>query len=214
MKTIFTALVAVGALAAPATAAATVTATGPIGPKQAVQDAAHVEFQLPDGYGQLVGALAGTPSLGTYRQQLPSCNVDLGVGAQLTANRPVKDGKRLRAVARGVKRPVGAFDLKLRRTVRAGGATFYLGAPITKQFPDQRTPLRAVAVMRAPSSLAQGARKWLVVTASSTLWQCTAEQEREVVAGTLPSDLWRAVRTAKVASGKATPPAGLKRVVA
>lgn len=212
MKNLLAALVGAGALALTAAGAAgAATGTATIQPKPIVQDAAHLEFTLPAGYAQVVGAMAGTPAIGTFRRQLPSCNVDLTVGSHITAARPVRRGTRLtfpRAPGQVTTQPA----LRLRRAQRAGDATLYLGEPVARMV-DPRIPVRAVAVMRAPRDLATKRARWLVVTASSVLWFCSAEQEREV-ARRLASDVWQAVRTARVAEGKAEPAAGVPRVSA
>ncbi|HWT95952.1 MAG TPA: hypothetical protein VN238_23325 [Solirubrobacteraceae bacterium] len=213
MKKILTATLALGALALPAVAQAG-TGTDTIRPRSAVADKAHVEFRLPNLYKQIVGALEGTPAIGSFRRDAGGgCDVTLTVVSNLTANPPTKRGSLLRV---GKRRPAPFHtdpDLRLRRTARAAGGRLYLGTPVGGTIDRAATRVEAVAILRAPKRIATKRSKWLVVRVSPAATNCTAA-EQQAATGRVSSEVWQIVRTVKVVAGKAGPARGVSRVPA
>lgn len=120
----------------------------------------HTTFTLTGArWAQVVGALAGTPMLGSYRFDTPTpsgyqCSVGLSVRSTLTRVRPRRTGNAVDP------RPVGdggssGQQLRISRSGRHGGVTWWTGV-----ISDDAAS--AAAYQRAPKALRRDGKRWIV----------------------------------------------------
>lgn len=111
-------------LALSASPAVAQTGDGPIRAPR-VLETHHVEIALPGpGWRQVVGALAGTPLLGSYRRELtPECSIEVNVSAVATRRAPRQRGRRL-TVTPGSK---DSLRFTVRRRGRHGSVRWWTG---------------------------------------------------------------------------------------
>ena len=178
-------------------------ADGPIDAPRQV-DALHTEFTLPGGpWRQVVGALAGTPSSGSYvyTARLPSggeCDVFVGVRADAKQRRPLA-GRRTVAL-----QPAGEV-LRFDHHGRHGGVLWWSG-----RVRDSSNVASAWAVERMPEPLRSEQRRWLLYRIDVGQQSLPADEHacRARARRTGARAVRRAARTLKVADGPpvATPP--------
>ena len=169
----------------------------------------HLEFPLPAGYAQLMGAMGGNPLIGEFSRTSTvsgtRCVSSLEVVGMARKTRPQARGGKLRLIVGNEPGP-GARSkwLRIDREGGSGSAHWYVGP--TWSWPRGRPrpgdELDAVLVRRAPAALH---RRWLVATLALTTSRepaCSDARDRAI------AELPATVRAVRVVEGKAGPARG------
>jgi hypothetical protein len=161
---------------------------------------AHVQFSLPPGYRQLVGALGGNPAIGRYtrpfkRRSGGPCAVDLEASARARSAPPSRRGDRLRHL-RGDRPETGTF-VKVEQEGRVGSLRWFVGPAATRDPGTGKLQLVGIAVRRAPARFVAPKTAWAVFTISIRGWQDCGPGRVATV-----RTLGRAIRSVHLVAGR------------